>query len=219
MHFEVLVEDLSGKIMLETLIPKIVGDNHSFRVIAYKGIGHVPKNMKKSSEARHRALLNQLPRLLQGYGKTFAHYPKENPAAVILVCDLDDKCLKAFREELFAILQKCAPKPLTRFCIAVEEGEAWYLGDIPAVKAAYPNVKAAELDKYTPDSICKTWEYLANVVCNGGAAALKSKGGQTVGKEKTRWAEAITPHMDVNENRSPSFVHFREKLRELAGMQ
>lgn len=219
MHFEVLVEDVSGKTMLETLIPKIIGDVHTFRVMPYRGIGHVPKNMKTSSDARNRALLNQLPRLLQGYGKTFAGYPKENPAVVILVCDLDKKCLKAFRKELYAILQNCAPKPLTRFCIAIEEGEAWYLGDIPAIRAAYPKAKSAELNKYTPDAICGTWERLADAVYSGGAAALISKGGQAVGKEKSIWAQKISPHMTIDENRSPSFIHFREKLRELAGLK
>ena len=213
MHFEVLVEDLSGKTMLETLIPKIVGEDHTFRVIAYKGIGHVPKNMKTTSDARNRALLNQLPRLLQGYGKT---YPKGRySAAVILVCDLDDKCLKAFREELYTILQNCRSKPITRFCIAIEEGEAWFLGDIAAVKAAFPKANGAVLSKYEPDSICGTWECLADAVYDGGVAALQSKGGQAVGKEKSIWAETISPYMDVDQNRSPSFVHFREKLREL----
>ena len=30
MHFEVLVEDQSGKKALDILIPKIIGDQHSF---------------------------------------------------------------------------------------------------------------------------------------------------------------------------------------------
>ena len=31
MHFEILVEDRSGKTMLDLLIPKIIGDQHTFR--------------------------------------------------------------------------------------------------------------------------------------------------------------------------------------------
>ena len=57
---------------------------------------------------------------------------------MIVVCDLDDKCLKTLRQELFAVLCACNPKPETRFCIAIEEGEAWLLGDIPAVKDRLP---------------------------------------------------------------------------------
>ena len=125
MHFEVLVEDQSGKKALDILIPKIIGDQHTFRVIEYQGIGRIPRNLKSGTEANKRILLDRLPSLLRGYGKTFADYPPNYPAVVILVCDLDDKCLKIFRQELFSVLNAYNPKPETRFCIAIEEGEAW----------------------------------------------------------------------------------------------
>ncbi len=32
MHFEVLVEDISGKAALDILLPKILGDEHTFTV-------------------------------------------------------------------------------------------------------------------------------------------------------------------------------------------
>ena len=210
MHFEILVEDRSGKRMLDTLIPKIIGDQHTFRVINYRGTGHIPRNLTSSTDARNRLLLNQLPRLLRGYGNTFANYP----AAVILVCDLDDKCLKAFREELFTVLNACNPKPETRFCIAVEEGKAWLLGDLPAIKLAYPNARDNVLNRYENDSIRGTWELLADAVSQGGSSALR-RGGQAVGREKSTWAEHIAPHMNVETNKSPSFCYFRHKIREL----
>ena len=47
MHFEILVEDLSGKKALDILVPKIIGDDHSFRVHPYKGIGRIPKNLNR----------------------------------------------------------------------------------------------------------------------------------------------------------------------------
>ena len=215
MHFEILVEDQSGKTMLGTLLKKIIDKPHTSEVKAYKGIGHIPKNLTSSTDARKRILLDQLPRLLRGHGKTFAGYPPNYPAAVIVVCDLDDKCLKAFRQELFAVLNACNPKPETRFCVAIEEGEAWLLGDIPAVKAAYPNAKDSVLSRYENDSIRGTWELLADAVSSGGVSGLKKKGGQ-VGREKSVWAEKITPHMNVDLNASPSFRYFREKVRGLA---
>lgn len=217
MHFEILVEDQSGKKALDILVPKIIGDDHTFIVHPYKGIGHIPKNLGSRGDASKRILLDQLPKLLRGYGNTFANYPEDYPAVVILVCDLDDKCLKAFRQELFNILDACAPKPETRFCIAIEEGEAWFLGDIPAVKSAYPKAKDAILNAYVNDSICGTWERLADAVYSGGSSALLAKGWQSVGIEKSQWAEKITPQMDVTNNASPSFAYFRQKLLELAG--
>ena len=188
MHFEILVEDQSGKKALDILVPKIIGDDHTFKVYSYKGIGRIPRNMKNAANADKRILLENLPRLLKGYGRTFHGYSK-NPkdsyqAVVILVCDLDDKCLKDFRQDLFGTLNACNPRPETYFCIAIEEGEAWFLGDLKAINAAYPRAKAAVLHSYENDSICGTWEKLADAVYPGGSAKLSEKGWQAVGAEK-----------------------------------
>ena len=215
MHFEILVEDQSGKRMLDILLPKIIGDQHTFKVIAYRGIGRIPRNLTSSTDARNRLLLNQLPGLLRGYGNAFANYPADYPATVILVCDLDNRCLKAFREELFTVLNACNPKPETRFCIAIEEGEAWLLGDSPAIKVAYPNAKDDVLKRYENDSICGTWELLADAVSQDGADRLRNEGWRSVGREKSAWAERIAPHMNVDLNKSPSFCYFRTKIQEL----
>lgn len=215
MHFEILVEDESGRKMLDALVPKIIGDRHTFKVIPYKGVGRIRPKMK-AADAGKRLLLDNLSRLLCGYGKTFAGYGADYPAAVIVVCDLDNKCLKAFRKQLFDILKACNPKPETRFCIAIKEGEAWFLGDRPAIKAAYPKAKDTVLNDCQNESICGTWERLANALYDGGSTALRGKGWQAVGAEKSRWAEKITPHMNVDKNQSPSFKYFQQKLQELA---
>jgi hypothetical protein len=42
MHFEILVEDASGKIILESVLKKIVNlnsENHFYNIHGYKGIG------------------------------------------------------------------------------------------------------------------------------------------------------------------------------------
>lgn len=213
MHFEILVEDQSGKKVFDILVPKIIGDEHTFKVIAYRGIGRIPQKMNSGVDASKRILLDNLPRLLRGYGNSWQHFP----SVVFVVCDLDGKCLKAFHQELFNTLDACIPKPETRFCVAIEEGEAWFLGDIPAVKAAYPRAKDTVLNAYVNDSICGTWECLADAIYNGGSIALSAKGWQAVGTEKSQWAEKISPHMNVATNASPSFVYFRQKLLELAG--
>lgn len=212
MHFEILVEDRSGKRALDILMPKIVSEPHTFNVIGYRGIGRLPRNLRSGSDPRKRLLLDQLPHLLRGYGKAF----QNQGAAVIIVCDLDDRCLKLFRRELYDVLAACNPRPETRFCIAIEEGEAWLLGDLRAVAAAYPAVDRSVLRRYRNDDICGTWELLADAVYPDGAAGLKRSGWQAAGKEKSEWAEHIAPHMDVDRNSSPSFQYFRERVRALA---
>ena len=216
MHFEIYVEDLSGKKVLDILMPKIIGDEHTFEVFGYKGIGRkIPENLKDQADPSKRLLLHRLPRLLQGRGRTHATYSTVYSAAVIVVCDLDDRCLKEFRQQLIAVMDACNPKPETRFCIAVEECEAWLLGDISAIKTAYPKVKDDVLKHYRQDSICGTWEILADAVFKGGLEALKSQGYPAIGKEKSAWAENIAPHMDIDNNASPSFQYFVKKIREL----
>jgi hypothetical protein len=213
MHFEILVEDRSGKAALDILVPRIIGVDDTFKVHPYKGIGRLPKNLKGSSDPGKRILLDQLPRLISGYGATFAGYPEEVLCALIVVCDLDDRCLKNFRKELLDVLNKCRPKPFTRFCIAVEEGESWFLGDTAAVLSAYPKARTSVLNSYVNDSIVGTWETLADAVVVGGAQVLASKGWQAVGEEKSNWANKIAPHMKVDCNSSPSFNYFKDKLR------
>ena len=212
MHFEILVEDLSGKKALDILIQKIVGDQHTFNIYPYRGIGHIPKDLTNPTNASTHFLLNQLPMQLRAYGKRYANDPTK---VVIVVCDLDNNCLKMFRQQLFTVLNTCNPKPETRFCIAIEEGEAWLLGDIPAIKVAYPKAKDNVLKRYQNDSICGTWELLADAIFTGGSNALGKKPWYVIGKEKSTWAEKIAPEMNVDKNASPSFCYFRDKIREL----
>ena len=113
------------------------------------------------------------------------------------------------------VLDGCHPKPEAHFCIAIEEGEAWFLGDILAVRTAYPKAENAVLDSYINDSICGTWEKLADAVHPGGSTALYNKGWQAIGEEKSKWADAIAPHMNVTVNNSPSFRYFLETIQEL----
>ena len=213
MHFEILVEDQSGKKALKFLLPKMIGNEDTFKVFSFKGLGRIPKNLAGQPDPRARKLLAQLPAMLRGYGRTFA---AGHSAAVIVVCDLDNKCLKAFRDELLDMLRAISPQPETRFCLAIEEGEAWLLGDLPAIFHSYPAARRTVLENYVNDSICGTWECLADAIYAGGANTLRNKGWQAVGKEKSTWADRIAPVMDVENNASPSFRYFREKIRLLA---
>jgi len=215
MHFDILVEDQSGKILLENIVPKIIGEVHTFDIKAYKGIGKIPKGLKPGTNPNKRILLDQIPRLLKGYGKTYSNYPESYHAAVIVVCDLDDKCLKVFREELLNIIENISIKPETRFCFAIEESEAWLLGDLDAIYSAYSKANKQILKSYKNDSICGTWELLADAIFPNGADGLKKKGWHAVGKEKSQWAKRITPFMVIQKNKSPSFRYFCRKLLEL----
>ncbi len=72
------------------------------------------------------------------------------------------------------------PEARTQFCLAIEEGEAWLLGDLDAVRTAYPGARKAVLDEDVSDSRCGTWEVLADAVYPGGCTELICKGRQSL---------------------------------------
>jgi hypothetical protein len=216
LHLEVLVEDSSGKRMLERILPRIMPGNVTFKVFSYKGVGHIPKNLQAQGDPAHRILLAQLPRLLGGYGKAFKDDGPEYNRVVLVICDSDARNVADFYSELQGLLANCNPAPTTIFCLATEEGEAWLLSDGAAVLAAYPKADKVELAKYVPDSIVGTWERLADVVYPGGHKELSKHGFFEIGAAKHEWAEKITPHLDIANTRSPSFRFLLTELESLA---
>lgn len=213
MHIEILVEDSSGEKLLACLLPQLVGEYgapHTWRLHAYRGIGRIPKGLKGTADPAKRILLDQLPRLLRGYGKT------PGIDAVVVVLDTDKRDCTDFLAELKAVADACDPLPNTLFRLAIEEVEAWYLGDRDALLAAYPRAKQEVLDRYVQDSVCSTWELLADAVYHGGAAAIKKAGWPLPGQLKHEWAERIGPLMSPDRNASPSFGKLCDGFRRLA---
>jgi hypothetical protein len=212
MHIEVLVEDSSGAALVEALLPAVIGPKgapHTWRVVPYCGIGKLPPGLATTADPAKRALLDQLPRLLAGYGRT------PHVDAVVVVVDSDRRNCKAFLTELQALLAKCKPAPRALFRLAIEEIEAWLLGDRAALLAAYPRAKKDVLARYKQDSVCDTWELLADAVYPGGAAAVRKTGWPLPGQIKHEWVRQVGPHMKVEGNLSPSFNKFRDGVRRL----
>ena len=164
MYVEMLIEDASGKRAMDILLPKLVAGGMPVVTRHYKGVGRIPKGLKPKTDASKRQLLDQLPRLLQGFGKV------PDCGAVVVICDLDNNEKHRFLAELDNMLESCNPRPNAVFC-------------------------------------------LADAVHKGGSKALGEKGWRAVGEQKSLWAETISPHMDVEENASPSFQEMRDRLR------
>lgn len=214
MHFEILVEDSSGAKLMESVLPKLLGEQgnpHSWRVHGYNGIGRIPKKeMDARADPAKRMLLDRLPGILRAHGKT------HGIDAVVVILDTDKRDCVDFLAELKALAAGCNPAPNTLFRLAIEEVEAWYLGDRQALEKAYPRAKADVLNRYVQDSVCGTWELLADAIHPGGSAAIKQAGWPLPGQIKHEWAEKIGPLLDPDRNVSPSFGKLRDGLRRLA---
>jgi len=213
MHIEILVEDSSGRTLLELLIPEVLGgygDPHTWRLHSYKGIGRIPRGLVTTADPEKRMLLDQLPKLLRGY--------RRSPGidAVIVIVDTDDRDCSSFLRELKEVAETCDMADKTLFRLAIEEIEAWYFGDREALLEAYPRARQNVLDSYVQDNVCGTWETLADAVYPGGSAAIKKVGWPLPGELKHQWAEEIGIFMNVDRNVSPSFCKLRDGLRRLA---
>jgi len=216
MHFEILVEGQSELTALSILMSKIIGEYnnpHTWKIHKHRGIGKIPGDLTAQSNRNDQTLLHNLPAKLRAYGDE-----EDLDLVVVVLADLDDRddCV-AFKNELVALLDHCDKKPRSLFRIAIEELEAWYLGDSAALKLAYSDVRQDILDRYVQDSQMGTWEALAEIVHSGGLDALTSKGKRSplVLQEKVNWAKNICPHLDVEHNQSPSFCCFRDGLRQM----
>jgi hypothetical protein len=201
MHIEVLVEEASAEAALRNILPMILAPNTTFRVHPFQG---------------KPDLLKSLPNRLQGY----ARWIPENMRILVLVDEDRQECqiLKAKLETMAqqaGLVTKSRPVTGGRFSvinrIAIEELEAWFFGDITALRAAYPRVPA-NLDRRAayriPDAISGgTAEALERV--------LKKAGYYAGGLPKIEAARKISQHMDPGRNTSGSFQMFRDALRAL----
>ena len=93
----------------------------------------------------------------------------------------------------------------------VEELEAWFFGDVEALREAYPNVSNTFQNraKYRePDAITGgTWETLERLL----------KGYYPNFLPKGVVAQKVAPHMEPSRNRSRSFQVFVEGLKACVG--
>ena len=158
MNLEVLVEERSAEQALRVLLPRIIaGVEFDVRVVQGKP-----------------DLLRKLPDRLKGY----ARWIESADTRLVVLVDRDDEdclSLKAQLEQmataagLSTISSASASKRVdVANRIAVEELEAWFFGDVPALCAAYPCVpnSLGNQAKYRdPDGIRGgTWEALERVL-------------------------------------------------------
>lgn len=211
MHFQYLVEDQSGAALIRILMQKIVElyPNATYDCKGFRGIGgFTRKNTIK--ETKTGKLLNDLATYLRGFDRSLQSFP----SVIIVVLDSDDHDVQQFRSELEAVAIQNMIKIDHVFCLAVEEIKAWLLGDRHALLSAYPHAKMHVLNTYVQDSICGTWEVLADAVYPGGTSKLSREHASfiEIGKLKAEWAQNIGIHMDLKSNESPSFNDFIHEI-------
>jgi hypothetical protein len=200
MHIEFLVEEPSAEAALRNLVPKLIREDSSYNIHVFQG-----KN----------DLLKNLPKRLRGYRP----WLPDDWSIVVLIDKDHEECFE-LKQRLEAIahnegfITKSNARPNAKFNIinriAIEELEAWFLGDVGALHVAYPKIPKY-LDKRknfrTPDTIHNTSEALERV--------LKRAGYYRGGMPKIEVARRISLHMDPSRNISKSFQIFWGALQNL----
>ena len=213
-YIEILVEDKSGGILIEKIMEKYVIDkrNVTYRIHSFKGIGKIPSKATRISQIKSKRLLTDLPMYLKGMSSSLENM--QGKKAIFVILDSDNKDCVKLKCSLMQMYQELQISVQVFFCIAIEEMEAWLLGDSKALLTAYPMAKRQLLQKYIQDSIIGTWEYLADIIYKGGLQALRKNASSyyEIGIFKCECARSIGALLDIRRNISPSFKYFISKL-------
>ncbi|MBL8724631.1 MAG: DUF4276 family protein [Planctomycetes bacterium] len=194
MRIRVLVEGRSEQRLLELWGPRAF-PKHELIVHPHQGKGEIPGDPAAKPDGRHRGLLDQLPATLRAFAG-------EPDTAVLVLVDADNEDCRTLKKRLLTMVARVRPKPeRLMFRIAVEETEAFYLGDLRGLKKAYPQANMRKARSYRPDSICGTAELFGLVV-------------QDDGLNKVAWAEAMGAVLTIRPegSRSPSFRALHQAL-------
>lgn len=198
-HFELLVEEPSMEAFLRALLPRLLPKDRTFKVHPFQG----KQDLLSKLEARLRAYASFLPRDWR----------------IVVVVDRDKDDCRALKARLEDIARRAGLHTRSAVSagkwqlvnrIAIEELEAWYFGDWPAVEAAYPRVDARLPHRRgfrDPDAILGgTWEAFERVMQRHGYF----KGGL----RKVEAARTIGCQIDPARARSRSLSAFCSVLTE-----
>lgn len=198
-HLELLVEEPSMEAFLRAMLPRLLPDDRSFEVHPFQG---------------KPDLLEKLPARLRGYAQWL---PED--WRIIVVVDRDNDDCESLKERLEAMAAKAGLVTRSRADglrwqlvnrIAIEELEAWYFGDWPAVCSAYPRVSSSvphQTGYRDSDAIPGgTWEAFERV--------LQRYGYFKAGLPKVEAARTIGGLLDPGRSRSRSFAELRDAIAD-----
>lgn len=178
-----LLEERSARALLESLLPRVLHETVSFRLIPFEGKQDLEK---------------QLVRRIRAY---------QNPAARFIVLRDQDSFTDCVRLKQ-SLLALCAESGKANAClvrIACTELETFYLGDLQAVEAA---LNLAGLAKQQPSKKFRMPDHL-------GSPSRELQLLTRHRYEKVAGSRAIGAHLDLDNNRSPSFCHLLSGIRRM----
>ena len=203
MQIEFFLEEESAEVALKIILPKILSADVSFNFHVFQG---------------KPDLLGKLPELL----KVYRRWIPDDWRIVVLIDRDQEDCfqLKAQLEGIahdagFATKSNASQEGDFQVVnrLAIEELEAWFFGDVKALRTTYSRVSRnlqSQARYRDPDAITGgTYEALERL--------LKRLNYHREGLPKTTLAQNIAPHMEPCRNASRSFQVFVEGLKACVG--
>ncbi len=199
MTIHLLVEGPAERALLERWVPRLLKTGE-VRVHPHQGKGALPHDLGAAPDPKRRGLLDLLPATLRG----FAGAAHAGAHRILVLVDADNDNADALLASITEAATEVAPHLPVTVRMAVEETEAFYLGDLSGMSRAFPDADMKRARAYEPDSIVGTWELFGAIVGDGGG-------------NKVAWAEAMGPVLTTRpgHSRSPSFKELVRGLREL----
>jgi hypothetical protein len=199
MHLEVLVEEISAAAALECLLPKIAPNGTTYTCHPFQG---------------KPDLVRKLPERMRGYASWLP-----SDWRILILLDRDDDDCKRLKQDIQDIAMSAGfhvgPPGAAgvRHCVrlCVEELEAWFLGDVPALVKAFPRFPSTLAQRRgfrdSDGVVGGTWEKLERV--------FQQAGYYRAGMPKIEVARRVAAQMDPFANRSRSFTIFRNGISKL----
>ncbi len=180
-HLHVFTEEPSAKKVFDAILPKMLPEEVSFSVYSHQGKQDLEKALRSTVPS-----ISRIPGASQDSGD----------------CE-------SVKQRLLDILNKDCKSPfLVR--IACRELEAWFLGDLDAIKNAYPRFipahYAGKSEFRNVDNIQNVSQYLRSII-------PEYKDREKLPKLET--AEKISPWLDLNVSTSTSFRHVISGVKKL----
>lgn len=184
MRIEFLLEEYSMKVFLEILLPRILPVEIKLNEHYFLRAHEGKSDLKKS-----------IPRKMSAFNSL------NTPVGILILQDQDSNDCILLKKELLSLCE--IPKNNVKYLVRIvcRELEAWYLGDMDAIQKAYPKFVARKFKnkakfRYPDDS--NAYDEIKKILPSF---------------QKVEGARRISPHINIEMNRSPSFQQFVNGLR------
>lgn len=183
-RLEFLLEEPSMENVMRSILPKILPSGYQFNVNYFLRPHSGKSDLQKS-----------IPQKM----KVFSHF--HEPVKLIILHDQDSNDCVELKRRLIQLCESNGDCPfLVR--IVCRELESWFLGDMKAIEAAYPRFKAKLYEnkqKFRNPDLCNAADELSKILPQF---------------QKLSTSGAVSEHLDINRNTSPSFKNFISGLKK-----